>query len=239
MNPYRFGGSLYLDLDGVDEYLTAGTDGDLDSASAATFTYLIRSADVTQSERHFGKYHNTSTWIDNTQVGQDLYFVPKALAAYGYTTSNPLATNDTWYYITIVFDGGGATNADRLKVYVNASEETLTFVGTIPATLPNFSTPRNFLVGGNAYDLSRTVTGGMKDFGVFTSALDASEVSEAYNSGCPIDLNSHSDSANLLWFWRMGDGSGDNETTIYDQAGSNDATCNNIESGDFLDFTCP
>lgn len=37
--------------------------------------------------------------------------------------------------VSVIYNGGGAANADRLKVWVNGIAQTLTFAGTIPATL--------------------------------------------------------------------------------------------------------
>jgi hypothetical protein len=38
--------------------------------------------------------------------------------------------------ITIIYDGTGQTNADRLKMYLNGGQKSLAFTGTIPATTP-------------------------------------------------------------------------------------------------------
>lgn len=45
-----------------------------------------------------------------------------------------------FFLLHINFDGSGAANADRIKVYVNGgSQITLSFSGTIPSTLPDMS----------------------------------------------------------------------------------------------------
>ena len=40
-------------------------------------------------------------------------------------------------FVGFTYNGEGATNADKLKIYVNGVEKTLTFTGTLPSTTPN------------------------------------------------------------------------------------------------------
>ena len=56
--------------------------------------------------------------------------------AYGKTDST-LPVDGTWYHVVIVFDGGGATNPDKVKIYINGAVDTLTMAGTWPTTLPD------------------------------------------------------------------------------------------------------
>lgn len=51
---------------------------------------------------------------------------------------------NTWTKIKIVYDGSGATNADRLKFYFNDVQQTLVFVGTITSSLVTASIPTYF-----------------------------------------------------------------------------------------------
>jgi len=54
--------------------------------------------------------------------------------------------NDTsWHYMVLRYNGGGAANADRLKMFYDGANQSLGFVGTIPATTA--SPTENFLVG--------------------------------------------------------------------------------------------
>lgn len=53
---------------------------------------------------------------------------------YGYT-SEPLNT-DTWYHIAVVYDGAQPSDATRLKLYVNGSAKSLTFLDEVPNTTP-------------------------------------------------------------------------------------------------------
>ena len=53
-------------------------------------------------------------------------------AAFGY-----FALNDTnWHHVLVVYDGSGAANADRLKMWCDGTAKTLAFSGTIPTVIP-------------------------------------------------------------------------------------------------------
>lgn len=40
-----------------------------------------------------------------------------------------------WHHLCVCFDGDGATNADKLKVFIDGSQATLAFTGTFPVAL--------------------------------------------------------------------------------------------------------
>lgn len=45
------------------------------------------------------------------------------------TTSGLGMVADTWYHVAVVYDGSGSTDADKVKIYVDASSQSLTFAG--------------------------------------------------------------------------------------------------------------
>ena len=49
-------------------------------------------------------------------------------------------TDTGWNHVVIVYDGAETGNADRLKLWLNGSQETLSFTGTIPASVDASST---------------------------------------------------------------------------------------------------
>lgn len=77
------------------------------------------------------------------------------------------------YRIFFVFDGGGAADSDKVKLYVNKVDETLTFAGVSPPTSLH-STSVDWEWG----DQEGYRTGGMKMLaaGIFSRALPAAEV---------------------------------------------------------------
>jgi hypothetical protein len=56
-------------------------------------------------------------------------------------------TDYSKHTIKCIFDGSGAANADRCKIWVDGVAQTLSFTGTIPASLPTFT--NTFQIGKN------------------------------------------------------------------------------------------
>jgi hypothetical protein len=70
-----------------------------------------------------------------------VYF--QILNAYGYFTR----TGTAWDCYGTVWNAGGATNADKCKIYLNGANQSLSFVGTFPA---NTGAGGTFNIGRNS-----------------------------------------------------------------------------------------
>jgi hypothetical protein len=84
-------------------------------------------------------------------------------------------------YVTAVFDGTQTGNAARLKVYVNGVAQTLTFTGTIPATLGTAAQLGQFDIGRNAASATYS-SGKAQDVAVFAAALSAARDAAYYTA---------------------------------------------------------
>ena len=59
-----------------------------------------------------------------------------------------VTTGGDWHHVAAVFDGSGATNADRLKIYLDGSNITGgAYSGTIPTALGAFAVSPSSLIG--------------------------------------------------------------------------------------------
>ena len=67
-------------------------------------------------------------------------------------TADSLLVVGTWLHVAVVYDGGGAANADKVKIYVNGVNQALSFSGTFQAsyagTAQAFQVAQD--VGGNS-----------------------------------------------------------------------------------------
>ena len=73
-----------------------------------------------------------------TGIGGDndiLVLMSQGVNTYGYTTSDVLKLNQ-WAFVGFVFDGSKSGNSNRLQIYANGISIPVTFVGTIPSTVP-------------------------------------------------------------------------------------------------------
>ena len=96
----------------------------------------------------------------------------------GNVTAPPIGS---WTHIVMVYDGSGSANADKLKVYFNGVEQTLSYGGTIPATTGTYST--SYL--GARGDGSNEYKGDLSNFSIFKQAISAEDVKYLYNGGTP------------------------------------------------------
>ncbi len=205
----------------------------------ATNDFMVSGANVTYDEGSF------ITWVKCTgTTGQTLWHVSGYYYLYRYSgdelrfrhgmtgsTNVTVDINDGNWHCIVGTAEGGSGEESTVKGYVDGSlvvEETETNTYTVPDDVITFGAwPSPTLV----------LNGSLDEVGFWSSVLTASEVTALYNSGTPIDLKTnagdYASSANLLNWWRMGDG--DTYPTIEDNAGSNDLTMTNMTSGDIVE----
>ena len=113
-----------------------------------------------------------------------------------------------WYHIVVTTDG---SNSGQIYEYGKA------------LTTNNSS--------GGAMDRGFTVDrigwghdGWINDLAVYNTDVGAAGAIELFNHGQPYNHKEGRYSSNLINWWRMGDGNGDNLVSIKDQAGTNNAT---------------
>ena len=82
-------------------------------------------------------------------------------------------TTGGWFHFAYVFDGNGATDAERIKLYINGTERALTYVGATPTSLSTTTEPLQ--IGRRPYAV--TITPGLwDDFRAYSVALDPSRI---------------------------------------------------------------
>lgn len=107
-------------------------------------------------------------------------------STYGYTTDANLSTG-TWYHVAFVFNGAGADNAARLKIYVNGSPKSMSYNGTIPATLVQTAVNNEFHLGSKA--AAQNFFDGLIDEVFVTSdVVTEAELTKLYNGFAASDI---------------------------------------------------
>jgi hypothetical protein len=92
-------------------------------------------------------------------------------------------TTDTWYHVTLTYDGTANTNnAAGFKVFINNTEQTLSVV-TNTLTTNNFASTATMYFGARRYDTAQYLSGTLDEIGIWSGALSSDEVTELYNSG--------------------------------------------------------
>jgi hypothetical protein len=216
-------------FDGIDEYVDCGGISALDSAANISVSFWFRPEVL--NRRVMGVNVSSTSIFGFSMDGSGRLYTVFTNSIYGYTTTT-LSTN-TWYHITVVYDGSGVGNAARLKMYIDGSSDTLTFNGTIPATLTSNLSSVSWKLGTRDTNYAQ---GRIDESAIFDYSLTSGNVTTIYNSGTPHDLDTL-DTPPIHW-WRMGDG--DTYPTINDVGtiGGNDGTMTNQEAGD-INTTVP
>ncbi len=150
--------------------------------------------------------------------------------------NNPLSQNE-WTLLSVVYDGSGSTNADRLKIYYGSTQQTVnTFGGTIPSTSP--TTGRSLILGKQA--TGQCIEASISNLTIFSNALPTTgteSIETLYNNGVP--LNSIT-SENLRAWYKLDqsanwDVSGSGYWDIPDASGNgNDGTSSGMTSANLV-----
>jgi len=169
-----------LDFDATNDSVSAGALTEPNSSCALTVSVWVRPVTLGQLRTVVSKFDSAmeTGWTmetgDATSGGSDDVRIALSATDYAYTTGDILST-ETWAHWSFVYDGQGATNADRLKFYLNGSAQALTFVGTIPSTVPN--TTHDVLVGATS-DGASYFDGIIDELRIYVIALTAPQVLE-------------------------------------------------------------
>jgi hypothetical protein len=131
---------------------------------------------------------------------------------------------DTWTHLAVTHDQPVAANVPTL--YINGVSSSVAFssLGT--------GNPRGnfdmFAIGGSRAGAANNFIGLIDDVAYFDKVLSDSEVTELYNSGCPVDIKQTSAYGSLSNWWVHGDdprdeinlGAPPTEVSIFDRAGT-------------------
>ena len=138
-------------FDGVDDYIENSIWTGLSGVSAATVLAVCR---TTTANDYAFAWHSLDRMRVMQGTGQTAFSTASA-TIYG---SYPQASTSTLVN-TCIYDGSASGNANRLRTWIDGSQQTLSFTGTVPATLDagNGHTVGGQTGGGGGYDWSGDV----------------------------------------------------------------------------------
>lgn len=144
-------------FDGVDDYISSNFQFSPPAGglNASTISEFINFQTLATAKPIIGKWGNSQNAIllktDDTNSDELKICAASGLtdncANYGITTDANIIAS-AWYNIQIIYDGTQSTNANKLKLYLNGMQKTLSFVGTIPSSLQNAG--GNLEIGGDS-----------------------------------------------------------------------------------------
>lgn len=182
--PGRWGS---LKFDGVDDRAEA-PDSPLISPTAEMSFVVWAKQDALEAQNAIavrGNYFATRSWTwalqtggTNTQLNVFITASPTDGGDNWVATPTDSWTAGEWHQIAFSYKGSGATDADRLKVYIDRKEQALVLTGTIPSSLVD--TPNPFRVGDFEGLSNREWNGNIDDMLYYPRAISSEEVEQLY-----------------------------------------------------------
>lgn len=225
--------------DGVDEYININSvQTALASTTKGTFSCWIKPVDATVGLGMFISFGDINV---NTSI--ILYINSAALVVASLTLNGTsqwhLATDlavfsdNTWTYVALVQDG------TEPVLYINGAKPNQAFIVSTNKTrwFNDLSGLDNGRLGARNHNNLGNIqhfNGNIDEVSTWDTDLTLTEIQEIYNNGKPNNLKGHSAVANLIGWFRMGDGDtfdGSN-WTLFDNANSNNGTSVNMEFSD-------
>ena len=192
-----------FDFDGVDDYVAFGSLSNLQNATEYSISSWFKTPLNNQYQVIYSWFDGADGYLQLLLINDGSFVVYnyRTSTAYGLSATGLVSAN-TWYNALVVFDGSGATNADRLKLYINGNLITLTYTGTIP-TQTGTMLQNGFHLGAyvtTSGALTWTLEGNIDEVSIFDSAISIGDVWDG--SGEPIDVSAVS---GLTQNYRMGE----------------------------------
>jgi cysteine-rich repeat protein len=167
-------------FDGINDYIGAGNITELNQTTKFTIEGWFKDANTAGYNRMFHKGNDLDNDISAASYSGDLYFeVGNGSNSYGkWDAYQENIGNDTWYHAVFVYDGSGSTNQEKMKMYINGAEKSLSFSGNIPQLTADLSS-YNFIM---SKDDTHPWSGSMDEVAVYAYAFDQADVTEHYGA---------------------------------------------------------
>lgn len=164
----------------VDDHILLNSLSEINSVSNFAFYTRIYFDNIAVTNVVFRKYINGSNYIQiytaSGSLNIDIFSGDTARAVLGSISS--YISNGVYFDLAVLYNGAGSTNEDKLKIFINDDEKTLSYTGTIPTQTPALSTAEAYI----GYT-SNTINGGLKLFVFTNTAKDSTWVSDLYSAG--------------------------------------------------------
>jgi|SaaInlV_125m_DNA_1040241.scaffolds.fasta_scaffold00245_16 hypothetical protein len=156
--------------------------------------------------------------------------------AYIASLQNITSTN-TWFHYAGVFDGSGASDTDRLKLYINGQPQTVTYSITTPTSFPTLLSTADISIGGSLAPFNG-MTGKASNIQLWDTNLSSTEIETLYNNGSPY-TGTQPQNSNLQGWWKLNaSATYDSSTTTWtipdDSTNSNDGTSSGMTQANLV-----
>jgi hypothetical protein len=221
-----------LDLDGSNDYVESANTSLLNASNVATWSQWLTTENILGGFI-FGEWLNvageTKVFAQYDGVATNLTFYLNGALVFQNTSVNLNVGTGQFYNIVCVFNGLAPSTLERYKVYIDSVEITNQF---LPPTFNKLNTTTGAFRYGSIEGFPiNFFEGKFTQMSIWKTAFNQSNVNELWNSGCPNDLNNHSQSANLIRWNKIDDAVFPN---VPDFINGDDGTMNNMDAGDII-----
>ena len=173
-----------LDFNGTDEYIDCGTISAIPSATELSVSFWANTDSTSENQVVFGDNSSTPIFSFEYWGSANRMYFEYGTSLYAYLTLTSVVTVGSWHNVILVYNGGGSSNTDKIKIYIDGVDKSslMNYVGTIPASL-NASIGDFWVGNGQKYNVP--FNGKMGPVSIFDYALTGSAVTALYNSGIP------------------------------------------------------
>ncbi len=175
-----------LDFDGSDDLVNMGNIAIWNGLTAASWVLWVTPSGI-EDDTFLGK------WVDGSSTtflfdfnddpgGEATLFIAQSSTSLGQASADiPTGTliDNQWHHLAIIFEGSGAEDSDRLKLFVDGVQITLSFGGSEPIPASLFTSTADFEIGSNT-GLSRFYIGQIAEVRAYNRALRANEIVQDY-----------------------------------------------------------
>jgi hypothetical protein len=211
-------------FNGTTNYVNAGIVTEFNGAEQFTLEAMVQSNSNTLYKTIFarrqGNSNGFSLQFDYTVVNNGLLFLMGAGTGYAmaYTPANSFSSG-VWHHVAAVYNGTGATNADKIKIYIDGVSQILGFITGGGATAMPSSNQVHLtlplIIGSESTSPASNINfqGYLDDVRVWNVARTDSQIA-ASNNTC---LNIH-DNDGLVIEYNFNEPSNVNSSTFYNNA---------------------
>tara|TARA_R110001599_G_scaffold256246_2_gene456439 strand:- start:22742 stop:23488 length:747 start_codon:yes stop_codon:yes gene_type:complete len=218
-----FASTKSVAFDGTDDYMDIGNVLNLGSTTDFSISFWVKVSQATNNSLLGKRQNSSNNWKIVTDSSDKIKFegTGSGTVRFTITYSGSALAEGSWNHIVVSCDR--SNDSTGLNLYVNKIAST-----PVAASEGGLDNTGGLRIG--AFSTTFCLDGTLMDeVAIYNAALSSADVDKLYNSGKPTDLSLAASydtdrTSNLLSWWRMGDGTGDNSSTIVDQAGSNNGT---------------
>ena len=179
---FGYTGDDSLSFDGVNDFVACSSSSQLSGTNKFTIQGWAKQDTLDVQAGLFEQITSATnrvmmaTWSD----GNIYAVVANGGNSYGTFDYSAYVTAGEWFMFAMVYDGTATGNANRLKAYINGVQITLSFTGTIPATLGTNSA--DFDIGIQTNGGATEWNGDLDNFMIYDDVRSAAEILLDYNN---------------------------------------------------------